>query len=342
MNSRRGVITGGTFCVDFNKTIPEWPEEESASPILDLQQGGGGPVWNLACDIKRLDPSMPVEAIAVLGKDAHGDYLIRELDDYAIGHEQVIQQAGGITPFADAFCVRSTGKRTHFFNEGVSVELCPDHFDFTLTSTKIFHLGLPGLHKQLDAPWADCANGWQAILKKAKANGLKTNFELISIDAKRLASIIEPCLPHLDLLVLNDYEIGALAEMTTTRLGGDTDLAAVRVAARRVIARGTMDMIVVHFPRAAVVVTRDGSECLVPSVNIPQSDVKGANGAGDAFAAGFLYGFHESWPIEKCVRLAHASAATSLRHVSTVRGVERWQDCLTFADKWGWRDNPTA
>lgn len=338
MSGRRGVITGGSFCVDFNKIIPHWPEEESATPILDVQQGGGGPVWNLACDVKRLDPAMPIEAIALLGRDPYGDYLINELDRYHIGREQVKQIECGSTSFTDALCVSKTGKRTHFFSEGVNGEICPDHFDFSKTCMKIFHTGLPGIHKRLDAEWADCANGWQAVLKKAKAAGLVTNFELITIEADRLAAIILPCLPYLDLLVLNDYEVGALAGMTTTRLGGDTDIDAVKIAAQKVIAKGTMQHLVIHFPRAAFVVSRDGSECLIPSVNIPQSEIKGANGAGDAFAAGFLYGFHELWPIEKSVRLAHASAAASLRDVSTVLGVEDWKACLTLADQWGWRD----
>jgi sugar/nucleoside kinase (ribokinase family) len=342
MSVRRGVMTGGSFCVDFNKSIPHWPEEESATPILDVQQGGGGPVWNLGCDLKRLDPSIPVEAVAVLGQDSLGDYLVGELDRYGIGRTHVIQQRGGTTPFTDALCVTSTGKRTHLFIEGVSADLCPDHFDFQTTTAKILHLGLPGIHKRMDAPWNGSANGWQAVLKRAKAAGLQTNFELITIDPARLAEIILPCLPHLDLLVLNDFEIGALAGMTTTRLGGETDIKAVRQAAQIVMQKGAMDILVIHFPRAAFAITKAGQEWMVPSVNIPQAEVKGANGAGDAFAAGFIYGFHESWPIEDAVRLAHASAATSLRDVSTVLGVEPWQDCLKRASEWGWRKMPDS
>lgn len=337
MSARRGVITGGSFCVDFNKIIPVWPEEESATQILDVQQGGGGPVWNLGCDLKRLDSTMYVEAIALLGQDPYGDYLINELDRYHIGRDQVTQLVGGTTPFTDALSVSATGKRTHFFIEGVSAEFCPNHFDFSKTPAKIFHTGLPGIHKRLDDRWNDCASGWQSILKQAKGAGLLTNFELITIQAERLATIIIPCLPYLDLLILNDYEVGALAEITTTRLGGETDIEAVKGAARKVIAKGAMEHLVVHFPRAAFVVSRDGSERLISSVNIPQSEIKGANGAGDAFAAGFIYGFHEKWSVEDSVRLAHASAAASLRNVSTVLGVEDWKTCLMLARQWGWR-----
>ena len=46
------------------------------------------------------------------------------------------------------------------------------------------------------------------------------------------------------------------------------------------------------------------------------------NGAGDAFAAGYVYGHHEGWSVEDSVALAHATAAASLRAISTTGAVE--------------------
>ena len=40
-----------------------------------------------------------------------------------------------------------------------------------------------------------------------------------------------------------------------------------------------------------------GRALALGSVAVPQSAIVGANGAGDAFAAGMLYGLHEQWPI---------------------------------------------
>ena len=51
----------------------------------------------------------------------------------------------------------------------------------------------------------------------------------------------------------------------------------------------------------------------------------GANGAGDAFAAGFLYGYHQGWSLDELVALAHAAAAASLRAISTTGSLEPWQ-----------------
>jgi hypothetical protein len=74
----------------------------------------------------------------------------------------------------------------------------------------MLHLGLPGIHKRMDGPWGDDANGWITVLRKAHAAGLETNLELCSIPVERLRGLARPCLPHLDLLIVNDFEIGAI------------------------------------------------------------------------------------------------------------------------------------
>ena len=65
-----------------------------------------------------------------------------------------------------------------------------------------------------------------------------------------------------------------------------------------------------------------------------------STGAGDAFAAGFLYGHHEGMPVEASLKLAHASAAASLRSVGTTGSVETAAGCLALAERWGWRSMP--
>jgi sugar/nucleoside kinase (ribokinase family) len=99
-----------------------------------------------------------------------------------------------------------------------------------------------------------------------------------------------------------------------------------------------MQAVVVHFPMGAIAAARDGAMTLQPSVDVPAGAIAGANGAGDAFAAGFLYAFHEGRAIGDALALAHAAAAASLRSVTTTGGVESRAECLALADRWGWRE----
>ena len=75
----------------------------------------------------------------------------------------------------------------------------------------------------------------------------------------------------------------------------------------------------------------------MPSVAIPAKEIVGTNGAGDAFAAGILYGLHEDWTLSATIQMAHASAASSVRSLGTTDAVMSWQECLKLASTWGWR-----
>lgn len=333
---RCGVITGGTWCADHNKIVDFWPGEDELAEILSEEVRGGGSACNLAIDLRRLDPAFPVETIGIVGDDADGAILLAEADAHGIERSRLRVLPQVRTNYTDAFTSKRTGRRTHIFNPGTNALLSPEHFDFSTTHARYLHLGLPGIHRLMDAPWRGDANGWVAVLKQAQAAGIATNLELCSVPAERIAAVVRPCLAHLDLLIVNDYEICAIAGLATGS-HGDTDVAACRAAAEAVMAAGTMQVLAVHFPAGAIALTRDGQVFQQPSVAVPHGAIVGANGAGDAFAAGVIYGLHEGWTIERSLALGHATSAASLRSLGTTDSVEDWQSCLALADRLGWR-----
>ncbi|MDQ0471192.1 carbohydrate kinase family protein [Labrys wisconsinensis] len=334
--SRKGIVTAGTWCVDRNIGIEFWPGEDGLAEIDDIQPRGGGSGCNLACDIRRLDPSIPVETIALVGDDANGRLLLAQADEFGIGRSRMIVAPDATTQCTDAYISRRSGRRTHIYLAGTATLLTPDHFDLDGLTGRFFHLGLPGVHKLMDAPWQGDANGWVTVLKRARAAGLETNLELASVERERLSALAHACLPHLDMLIVNDTEIGAIGGEDTVQ-GGVTDVEACIRAARSALDQGPMRLVVAHFPLGAVAVTREGAVVHRPSVRVPPEAVVSANGAGDAFAAGVVYGQHQGWSLEDSLSLAHASAAASLRAMSTVDGMASWQECLDLAQRWGWR-----
>ena len=334
---RRGIVAGGTWCVDRNKMVEYWPGEDGLVEILEVESRGGGPGCNLALDVRKLDPDMPVWTIGVVGDDPDGRLLVQEAKSAGVDHTQLVVRAGEPTQYTDAYCSQRTGRRVHIYYKGCAALLSPDDFDFTKTSARILHLGLPGFHRLMDEPWQGHANGWVATLRKARTEGLQTNMELASASPATLARVVPPCLPYLDSIIINDHEIGAIAGERTI-VDGRTDVDACIRAAGKAIQLGLGKLAAVHFPAGAVVVARDGTVVRRPSVRVPPQEVASANGAGDAFASGFLYGVHEGWPLEESLRLAHAVAAASLRSISTTGSVETWQKCLELAERWGWRE----
>jgi sugar/nucleoside kinase (ribokinase family) len=335
---RVGFVTGGTWCVDRNKMLAYWPGEDGLVEIESVEQRGGGSGCNFAVDIRKLDPRMPVETIGLVGDDDDGRFLLAEADAFGIDRTQLAVTGELATQYTDAYGSRRSGRRTHIYYPGAASLLTPDHFDFSATRAKILHLGLPGVHRRMDGAWGGDANGWVATLKRARAAGLHTNLELASIGRERLEALGRPCLPHLDTLVVNDVEIGALAGETTVS-EGVTDVAACVRSVRAVLAMGPLRLVAAHFPLGAVAAVAGGAVIRQPSLRVPPDQIAAANGAGDAFAAGTLYGVHQGWSVEDSLALGRATAAASLRGLSTTGTVETWQACLAMAREWGVRDD---
>ncbi|PIE07882.1 MAG: carbohydrate kinase family protein [Rhodobacterales bacterium] len=336
MGERNGFLTAGTVCLDRNITVDRWPEEDMVTTVRAVKPAGGGSACNFAIDLRKLDPTVPVEVQTLVGADSDGDFLVSVVAEHGIGTEGIRRTDAAHTQATDAYHSSATGRRTHILFEGTAPVMSPDHFDFSATRARFLHLGLPGIHKLMDGPWKGDANGWVTVLKQALAVGLETNLELVSTSAVRLRESILPCLAYLTTLVCNDFEIGALARVETVT-DGVTNVKAVTSAARAALKAGAMDLVVVHFTTGAVLVARDGSSVFMPSVKVPAEEHHGANGAGDAFAAGFFYGRHKGWTHERCLRMGHATSAASLRAPGTYEAVESADAVLALAERWGWR-----
>ena len=285
MGARRGIVTAGSWCVDYNKSIADWPAEDTSNEVLAVDRQGGGSACNMALDLKRLDPALPVETMGVVGDDDEARFLFAQCDAAGVERSGLLRLASGATMTVDAFNVKSNGRRTHFYHQGVAATLSPEHFDFSRSNAKILHLGLPGAHERMDSPWRGEANGWVVTLAAARREGIATNLELMTTARERIAALARPCLPHLDLLIVNDYEIGAVAGMETRR-DGKADPPAIRAALAAALSQGAMRLAVAHFPEGAIALTRDGAAFAVGSVAAPKAAIAGVNGAGDAFAAG--------------------------------------------------------
>ena len=118
MSARSGVLSAGTFCVDFNKSIARWPEQDTVTEVLRIDRQGGGAGYNMAIDLKRLDPAFPVEAMGVVGEDELGRFLVGECEARGVACGGLKALPGGATMSVDAINVLDSGRRTHFFHRG--------------------------------------------------------------------------------------------------------------------------------------------------------------------------------------------------------------------------------
>jgi sugar/nucleoside kinase (ribokinase family) len=223
--------------------------------------------------------------------------------------------------------VRDTGRRTFFHQRGANALLDDGHFDFAASRARHFHLGYLLLLDRLDQPDGDFGTVAARTLARARATGFTTSIDVVSEDSERFVQVVWPALPHVDYCLLNDFE---LERTTGLRVRGGTgiDVAAVHLAAQRLLEAGVQGWVIIHFPEGAAALGRDGCFHVRGSLRVPPTQIGSTVGAGDAFAAGVLLAVHEGAPMETALQYGVCVAAACLQGAGASDGVGALQESL--------------
>jgi sugar/nucleoside kinase (ribokinase family) len=279
----------------------------------------------------------PLEACGLVGQDANGSWILNDCREAGIGTAQLHQTADAPTSYTDAMTVASTGRRTFFHQRGANAMFNETHVDFSHTTAKHFHLGYLMLLDTMDRFASDGRTHASLALEAAKKGGLSTSLDIVSTENAQFREITESALPYTDVLVINEIEAGKVVGLKLKGAQG-TEIEGCVEAARQLLARGVHRQVVIHFVEGAVVADHEGAVVKQGSLNLPPAFIAGATGAGDAFAAGYLHGWHEGWDIPRCLQLAVCSAAACLSHPTPSRGLQQVEACLKLGGTHGYRN----
>lgn len=330
MTERSGILCGGNWIVDKLKFIDTYPRQDALSNILGQSVGNGGSPFNILIDLARLGATFPLAGIGLVGEDADGQWIREQCAEHGIDAAQLGVHARAATSYTDVMTVQSSGRRTFFHQRGANAFLGPEHFDFSASHGKIFHLGYLLLLDRLDEPDDEFGSVAARVLSQATRAGFKTTVDVVSEDGDRFAKVVLPAMRHVDYCFLNEFEL----ERTTgvhTRPDGEIDLAAVATASAQLLEAGVREWVVVHFPEGASACGHNGQRIVQGSVRVPSSRIVGAVGAGDAFAAGVLYGLHEEASMETALLHGVTCAASCLLAAGTSDGILPVGQCLEMA-----------
>lgn len=336
---RTGVLSVGTTTVDYTKKIDHLPELESMVLIDEITRSTGGAGLNIAFNLRQLDPELPVEIIGCLGQDSDGQFILDQAAHYGIDNSRIQFSPSKSSGYADALTLNSNGKRTFLYHAGANEDLDVASIDLSRSRARILHLGALGLHKLADSPTAGEPSQWVELLARARSLGFESNMEMAPLDPLRARELVTPCLPHLTSLIINESEAGALLGLAAKIEGVDTplDWEFLESMAVALMSLGIAKCAVIHTPAGVVAADSTGSTWRQGSVEVPDSDIKGTTGAGDAFAAGVLYGLHQNWKMSRCLRLGVATAAQIVQSHFTSIGVKPTEQTLAEADASGYR-----
>lgn len=306
---REGIAVAGSILVDKINEISAYPQEGELTKILNIEKSVGGCVPNVAIDLKRICPKLPVKAFGKIGKDENGEYVkdVLSISGVDITGLSVCEDK---TSFTEVMSV-SGGQRTFFTYAGASADFGVNDVDLDKLNTKMIHLGYFLLLDKVD-------NGdGEKILRESKKKGIKTSIDLVSENSNRY-SVVLPCLKYVDNLIINETEAGALAGIEAK----DGNLIEI---AKKLKSFGVAERVIIHTPSLGICVS-DKGETVVPSYKLPEKFIVGTTGAGDAFCAGALYGIYQGKSDREILEFASSVAVASLSKASATDGIGTEQD----------------
>ena len=303
-NMKSGIAIAGSILVDNINEISAYPNSGELTQIKSVQKSVGGCVPNVAIDLKRIYPEWTVKAVGKIGADENGKYVKDVLAENGVEIADIITGQDK-TSFTEVMSITG-GQRTFFTYAGASADFGVDDVNLDGLGVEMLHLGYFLLLDKID-------NGdGLKLLKKAKEKGIKTSIDLVSENSDRY-SIVLPCLPYVDNLIINEVEAGALTGIQPIR----ENLVEI---AQKLKAYGVQERVIIHTPEMGVCVSENGVQ-LVPAYALPENFIVGTTGAGDAFCAGALFAIYQKKTDEEILGFASAAAVAALSSADATSGL---------------------
>ena len=335
-SKRSGILAGGNWIIDHVKTIDTYPGLETLANTKSESNGTGGAPYNVLLDLAKLGVEFPLQGAGLVGKDAAGELILADCAKHKIDTKFLKQTADVPTSYTDVMTVAGTGKRTFFHRRGANALWDAKDLDFTKTKARIFHLGYLLLLDKLDVPNKEGITGAAKLLAAAQAAGMKTCVDTVSEASDRFKAVVTPAFKHCDYAIINEFEAAQVTGFKI-RKEGVLDTVSLRHAAGAILQMGVKELIVIHFPEGCFARTRDGKDHWQPSLKVPDKQIAGTAGAGDAFCAGVLLGLHEGWELQKSLLTGVCAAAASLTDPTCTGGMKPLAQVELLKKKYGVR-----
>lgn len=309
------VFVLGDAMVDMVVSVCELPKRGGDTEIRYCHKLPGGSAANVAVGLARL--GVRTAFLGKIGDDREGAFLLEEFRKELVDISGVSLAQGMPTGLVISL-VDEVGERTMLSFRGAGTELRHDDIDVAkVLNGKIIHvsgycfLKEPQLSTSL------------TLLRVCKEKGVKVALDPGPQMSKIPLRVLEEVLQLTTIFLPNAQEALELTGRTMPE------------EAVRAILRLGPELVCVKLGAIGCVIG-DLRGCLrVPGFEVRVVDT---TGAGDAFDAGFLYGFLQSWRLEKIGTFANAVGALSVTQAGARTSLPRLDEVELFLKEMGLRD----
>ena len=289
--------------------------DDIGAPFVEITRFAafvGGSPTNISVGARRL--GLRSALLTAVGQDLVGDFILRFLDREGVETRFITRKPGhrtsavllGIEP-PDRFPL------IYYRDNCADMELTIDDvMAAPITAARVFQFAGTNLYKD------PCRSATLFAAELARRSGVQVVLDVDFRpdqwhDPRAFGAAIRSILHAVDIVIGTDDELNAamLAEagrvsvahsqVSDARVEGD-----VQAAIHAMLARGVQAVVRKRGLQGSRVYLRDGTT--VDAAAFPV-EVVNILGAGDAFAAGFLYGYVNGWGWYKSARLANACGA---------------------------------
>ncbi|MBN1464314.1 carbohydrate kinase family protein [candidate division KSB1 bacterium] len=319
------IEPGGLTYVDAQKFVAEG-ELRGEKATFSV----GGMATNVAVDLAKMDGGYPLALFGKVGDDFRAEIIFATLVEYGIDMTNVLLDPDNETSSTEVIHFRQPdGSVERIFRHRLGAMGAFAASDINISRLAPFKIAMFGyglLLPQLDL--ADEAYGTRlgSVLAATQQLGVKTALDFVSPDEENRFKFLRyrKTIRYVNIVCINEDQACSLTGLTAPK---DACIALVQELGAEIG--------VVHCGAKGPNYACSKPTGLIEQENfiVAKEECKGNAGAGDAFAAGFLHGVHEEWPVEKSLRFAAAAAAISLRDASATGAMKNQHDILNFMNR---------
>lgn len=296
------VLCAGNILVDIlARPVGREIAWQATTWIDEIAQRVGGNAANTSCALGRM--GVAVRVLGAVGNDPFGEFALGHLRE--AGVDTTLVERVDLATGSTSVLVREDGARALLHCPGASAVALRGGIEFPERATHL-HLANPFSLRAFRGRAAE-------TLVKARMAGLSTSLDTGHDAMGEWMAVIGPCLPYLDVLLVNEDEARAL-----TGLGVDE-------AAASFLRAGTLCVTVKLGAAGCAVYGKEAFRS--PGFRVPVVDT---TGAGDCFAGGFVARYVEGAAPEECALWGNALGALNVQAVGGTTGlrpraeVEAW------------------
>jgi 5-dehydro-2-deoxygluconokinase len=328
------LITMGRSSIDLYAN-------EVGAPFVDIKSFAayvGGSPTNIAVGARRL--GLKTEVVTAIGDDPVGDFILNFLEKEGVGTQFILRKPGtrtsavvlGIEP-PDKFPL------VYYRDNCADIQLSIDDvFTIPISDCRLFEFSGTGLSREPSRSATIFA------AEQARAADVKVILDLDFRpnqwhDARAFGVTVRGALPTVDIVLGTEDECKAVTltdpsqvNVTHSQISGahvSGDLSAAVDAMHR---RGPGVVVVKRGEKGATLFEKGKAPLDVPGFPV---EVYNVLGAGDAFAAGFIYGLVKGWSYYQAARMGNAGGAIVVTRHGCANFMAYEQEALKFVAEHG-------